>query len=182
MKRLLIVLLALSLFAGYNVNAQAVVTIPDVTELPGPVTIPVTVDFSGVVSDVCSFDFHLDYNPLVLTLNSISSEDPSLALGSFINDLPNGIITWSATPGNGTDMTGVIFNLNFTYAGGSSDIDFDLINSEVANCPGSVITQTYNNGSITESALVPVSNWAIFLGIGLMIVFVALGFRKYIFA
>ncbi len=185
MKKLIVLFLALTSIFALNLNAQNTVTIGDVTALPGPVDIPIDVNF-GVVTNTCAFDLQINYDVTQLTftgianINGLISPDPTASEGT-----PGIIdITWSF--GSPSNLNGKLLDMQFIYTGGNSALEFSAPAAgvvELGDCNGAQpISSTFIDGSITESALVPVSNWAIFLGIGLIVVFMAVGMRRYFFA
>jgi hypothetical protein len=187
MKKLIVLFLALSSIFALNLNAQNTVTIGDVTALPGLVDIPIDVNF-GVVTNTCSFDLTINYNTSQLTWVGIANVNGTLPSPAPTVSFPSvGQVKISWLSGSvGSAINGKLLDMQFTYAGGNSDLTFSAPAAgvvELGNCTGpSPIATTFNDGSITESALVPVSNWAIFLGIGLIVVFMAVGMRRYFFA
>lgn len=190
MKKLIVLFLALTSVFALSLNAQNTVTIGDVTALPGPVDIPIDVDF-GVVTNTCSFDLTINFDITQLTwvgIGDVASLPGGSVSVSPVPDPSTGQVnlTWFDGTSTGSSLDGVLLNLQFIYAGGNSAISFSAVpgDNELGDCISSIggISSTFTDGSITESALVPVSNWAIFLGIGLIVVFMAVGMRRYFFA
>ncbi len=189
MKKLIVLFLALTSVFALSLNAQNTVKIGDVTALPGLVDIPINVNF-GVVTNTCTFDLTINFDNTQLTwvgVNNVAALPGTNLVAVAVNSPTQIKLSWTDnTPiATGSNLNGVLLNLGFTYTGGNSAITFSAPAFgivELGSCAGFAISSTFTNGSITESALVPVSNWAIFLGIGLIVVFMAVGMRRYFFA
>jgi len=186
MKKLIVLFLALTSVFALNLKAQNTVTIGDVTSLPGPVDIPIDVNF-GVVTSTCSYDLTINYTTTQLTWVGVANVDLTAPLAAPSVSFPGAgqvKLSW-VTGSGGSSFAGKLLDMQFTYAGGDSDITFSAPAAgvvELGNCSATTISTTFTDGSISELDLVPVSNWAIFLGIGLIVVFTAVGMRRYFFA
>ncbi len=188
MKKLIVLFLALTSIFVLNLNAQQnTVTIDNVTAFPGAVNIPNDVNF-GVVTSTCGFDLTVNYDITQLTWVGIANVNgtlPSPTPGVSFPGSGQVLLSW---PGSGPSaLNGKLLDMQFTYIGGNSSIYFTTPalagEVELVDCStAATISTTFTNGSITQAASVPVSNWAIFLGIGLIVVFMAVGMRRYFFA
>jgi len=176
MKKLLFVLLAFNLLIGFSVKSQTI-SIPDVVQAPGTVNIPVNYDFTGLATDVCSFTIDIGAYTSVMTLTGHTSSHT----GTFTPNYAAGIVSFSATsPYVIPAGPGQLLTLQFTYTGGSAPINFDIPTTSLNSCEGLPVTAsiTFANGSIAQAPAVPVSNWSIFLIIGLIVLTLSFGARK----
>ena len=186
MKKLYALLFAFGMLLAINVQGQstAIVDIADVTKFPGTVEIPIDVDFSGVDdgtnAGVGTFEFSIEYDSDVLT-GFLYPANLATGITTVTYDESNGSlsINWE---GLGSPLTtnGKLFDMVFTYAGGFSNIVFvDTFvagETELGYVNGDQITDAeFNDGSISErTAPIPVSQWAFFLGFGLMALFLVI--------
>lgn len=147
MKHFKIILTAVLLFTFSGLMAQTV-ELEDVSSPPGDIT--VDMQFSGFPTDVGSITMEVNYNDDLLTY---TGGDISLGgVNMIINDPdPNTLkFTWSDFTGSDINET---VSLEFEYLGGfSSDLEFDVSNSEFYTAGLAEITVTYVDGSVTPTA------------------------------
>ncbi len=181
---------------GFSVNALAQnnsVTLPNISSEPGPITVQVDYDFS--IDDVYSFEILVKYDQAELTYEDYSAGDiPDDADFQIDGSTPGEIdIAWSKATGISND--GVLVYLNFEYigTGGITNITFRPTTYSPGDsnpagtnpswlgdnsAPVLVITSTFNNGSITYVSPVPLSIWAVLLGIFLIATFAVTRFYR----
>lgn len=180
MKKLFTLFFALSFVFAFTVKGQnATVSIPDVVESSGTVYIPVNVDFSlgtAVGSLALTIHFNEDYLEFVGIDNA--------ALGDLTATNPSDgviLLSWADLGGPGSTLEGKLTDLEFIYTGGEDNLWFASEApgvTELSDPIGNVIADVqYTNGSIALAAPVPISNWAIYAGLLLILGFVA--FRVY---
>mgnify|MGYP006278487609 FL=1 len=147
MKHFKIILTAVLLFTFSGLMAQTV-ELEDVSSPPGDIT--VDMQFSGFPTDVGSITMEVNYNDDLLTY---TGGDISLGgVNMIINDPdPNTLkFTWSDFTGSDINET---VSLEFEYLGGfSSDLEFDVSNSEFYTAGVAEITVTYVDGSVSPTA------------------------------
>jgi hypothetical protein len=121
------------------------------------VTVPVTMQ---KFSSVGAISLKIDYDPNILSNVTITNVYSGL---TFTSGATNGVLSASwfdATGGTSPINTdsAKLFNISFTYLGGSSNISFDQPNCEIANSSGVVINNvTFINGSIKSGVSPTVS-------------------------
>lgn len=180
MKRLYALLFAFGMLLSVGAYAQDVtVKIGDEEAFANTnVLIPVYMDATDAPGDgVCSFEFRITYNPDVLT-GFVAFHSEIIDINDIITsaDTPGLIIfNWEETNAN-LKIDDVLLEMEFAYAGDYSDIEFDDSGNpdlEIGQCDATAITNTeYIDGSISErTAPIPVSDWALFLGMGLIAIF-----------
>ncbi len=177
MKNLFALLIALLFSLLNHAHGQdAIATIPDLVLPAGNIEVPLEVDFT--LDDVCSFQFYIHFDDARLTFKGI--DDPQLLPG--IAPSPPGspspiLITWFSASFQPADFAGKLLDILFEYDGGGlSPIGFLLTFPEdcaIYDCVlfneyGSV---EYNDGSVRPLPSVPLSRWAVFLGLGLIVAF-----------
>ena len=196
MKKQILLSIALTFILAFGVKADpgtVTVTIADVIEQPGTVNIPVYIEVPDVVENspgVGSIELTIDYNTNVLTeylaVTNISEEleDWNKAWGVG-EDIDDGEIKINLTSADETeanylkDYSGVLFDLQFEYAGGITAITFIGPNEDgVSQIGGDVqirdatpITATFNDGSITQAPPIPIALWSLLVGFGLISLF-----------
>ena len=196
MKKIFITTLSLFLLLSVSVQAQGfevTVDIADVTDaLPGYVLIPVIVDFSNTNDGVCAFDLTISFDENVLTEfygvanvhDDVDINDIEFKVGNVGPTDGQIKISFAKVDANLT-TNDTLFEMEFEYAGGYSDITFEDIGeagvTEVGDCE-SVIEQIdaeFINGSISQFIPpVPLNNWVIYLSMGLILSFFVLDIRK----
>ena len=193
MKRLYALLFAFGMLLSVGVQAQngfvVSVTIPDdIEEFPNQeVLIPVYVDFSNAEAPgVGSVELTISFDESVLT-NFHGIENEAWMEGGWQWGIPeDGKIKMNAENfQQATTLNGRLLNLRFTYAGGESALTFEGKNapgeSEVGlagesspqkNGAANPVSTDFQDGFISErTAPIPVSDWALFLGMGLIAIF-----------
>ncbi len=150
--RKIILLIIFIAFAGIAYSQSATATISDHLKYPGTVSIPVEVtnfDFIG------SLAIHYSFDPAVLTFNGFTNPNPLILPGMEANAFQeNGIwqigISWSISGAGGADVPdGNLIIINFTYNGGTSDLNFITNRCEVIDGDLEPISVLYVNGSIS---------------------------------
>lgn len=179
---------------GFGVNTMAqenTVTLPHISSGPGSVTIPVAYDFTTY--DVCAFEIAITFDTNELTYVDYNEGDIPDDADFQVNEAPAGTINIAWAKVGAIDNAGILVNLDFDYTGtgGSTDLEFTVTGfipghpfpggdpSWLADCTPEVVTTTFTDGSITyQSAAVPLSSWALVLGMVLMATFVAVRFLR----
>ncbi len=183
MKKQAILLIALGLIFSYSINAQengVTISIADVVEQPGTVNIPVSADIDVEDPGVGSIELIIDYDTGVLT--------DFLAVINIAPELSAWIPAWGiqdpADPGQFkisfaaanpddyiTSFNGVLFDIQFNYAGDYSAITFVNENepggSEVGEDEANPITAVFVPGSITQGPPIPLALWSLLIAFGL---------------
>ncbi len=182
MKKVFSFFFALTFALSVSVFAQSVTL---GTEMgPSPVDIPVTFNLNGNV--ITALDLTIDVvTPGVVTGASFFAADavsfnvlPAVSLAG--NQIT---VTWDGGTQQISEPTdGVLFYLRLTGFVGSSDLEFISENEPGENewlTTGAVpVTSTFVDGEVEFTAPVPLANWAIFIGLGLIIAFVVVRFRR----
>jgi len=196
MKNIVISFLGLFLLISLSARAEDEATV-DIAEvinaLTGTVLIPVMVDFSETtdIDGVCGFDFTISFDETVLTMfHGVTNLHPDIEDKLPITIRPGdvgetyGEIKISFYDSDAKLKTdGILFEMEFEYAGGFSLLTFvdvgEAGKTEVGDCEETVeqIPTLFIDGSISPRP-VPVNNWAIFLSLGLIVSFSLLGMRK----
>ena len=148
-----------------------------------PVDVPVTFELAG--QTLKSFDLTVAYNPLVISSVAFQASPvvtftnvPTFsypAAGQFK-------VSWSNVSDQSITNNGTLFYLKLFGSVGTSDLDFTSSNvsgeNELLTFGAAIITSTFVDGDVTFTAPVPLSNWAIFIGLGLIIAFLVVRFRR----
>ncbi len=174
---------------------KAAVTIADELSLPNRnVLVPVTADFDmGEI--VRSFEFRINIEKShVLQFVDMVDVDPVFVDAISYDDIDDAdfLITWEAPTGNlevAEGFTGTLFYLEFSFTTGSSEIVFIGKNEVGVTEVGGATTNNldkdkegvadaiftdFTDGSVSEIEVpVPLANWSIFVGLLLMLGFVA---------
>ncbi len=175
MKKLFSLVIALGfLFAGSTFGQDATVNIPDVMHSSGTIEVPVEVDFT--LKDVCTFQFYIHFNNDYLEFQGVENEalPGNWSFNGAGSPSPILISWFSLDPAN---FEGKLLDLVFTYNGGNTDIWFGSVapeDSSVGDCAaaGDYPDVIFNNGSVSLAPPVPLSNWAVLAGLGLILAFV----------
>ncbi len=190
MKKQFILIIAFSLasFASLQLLSNPTITLPNVEAVPGTVIIPVTIDFSAN-GPFCSADFSIHFDTNVLQYVGVNNLNP--AAGGVVAPAPPHaeppvVIAWVDLDDIGTSMSGVLFELEFDYLGGDSDIIFFNPNTNGSTAIFSCDDDTtpanaiFNNGSVVAPLPppVPISNLAVLFGLGFMTLFIAIRIFK----
>ena len=116
----------------------------------GLVNVPLNVQN---LNSVGAISLKIDYTSSVATFDSVSG-DPSGV--TFTANASGGVLTLAWFDATGTHPlhfgTGTLVNLAFTYNTGSTSLQFDASQSQIADSTGSALGVTYNNGSIAPTA------------------------------
>lgn len=190
MKRLYALFFAFGMLLAFTVHgqngAEATVDIADVTKFPGTVEVPIYVDFSevndGDTDGVASFEFSISFDSAVIS--------GVLTPTNYADGIDEDNVEFDSAPGEfkinwegmGTPLTteGKLFDMVFIYEGDYSDISFEDTGvegeTELGYVNGDPITNVlWADGSITErTAPIPVSQWALFIGFGLIGIFIVI--------
>ncbi|MCK5088028.1 MAG: T9SS type A sorting domain-containing protein [Melioribacteraceae bacterium] len=108
------------------------------------VTIPISV---LQFDDVGAISLKIQYNAAALTFQNVTSDHATFAVNSVLGELS---ISWFDITGN-TPISipeGVLADLHFHYNAGSSGLNFNVAESEIANGIGTPLTIVYTNGTI----------------------------------
>jgi uncharacterized repeat protein (TIGR02543 family) len=152
MKRLLYLLL-LFVVAGAHLQAQnAVVSIPQLTNLDAnqTITVPVNVNFSTVSGGVSAFQFELDYDAGKLTFLEITNAVVGSIEAIEPEDTSNKLrIIWT-NPHISLTLNGTLFEISFAFTEGNSMIEFVESLCYISNNTGDPVTTGYFNGSVSS--------------------------------
>lgn len=131
---------------------QATVNIVDqLNVVPGPLSVPLEVDFSGVTGGVGSFTFYILYDENILEFQSISDIDPEFAIVDvYALESPPRIVLDYVNPNQSSNLQGTMLKMNFTYTGGNTLLEFDEANCVVANNDVEEISVVYSPGQVTQ--------------------------------
>jgi hypothetical protein len=153
MSKYIKLLIVLSLFNSVIFSQS--ITIGKVTNAGGnPVLIPVSV--SGSLTNVKSISMQIKYDPASIRfIHDI--EDPLSGItgitlpntANFSVYSENGLITISWFNSTGVSLSGLLFNLEFNYTSGFSEIKF--VTSTIKNMLGAKLTYTLQNGCISHT-------------------------------
>ena len=212
MKKVITLLFVFGLILGTSVNsyAQTIGANVEIDEVGSPpnttVKVPVYANFNmGEI--VRSFEFHLNYDPNVLEFEGISNINSIFSADLDWAHEPTGFakinsdvylkIWWTITEDDAEEFDGVLFDLEFSYNGGESDIIFVGKNetgvSEVGggtangdNDPGKQIEiadridTDFEDGKVFEidEPVIPLANWPVFADMFLMLGFIAFRFVR----
>ncbi len=122
------------------------------SETNSAVAVPLTVNN---FDDIGAVSLKIQYNAAVLTFNGLANE---IAGADFNANAAGGVITigWFDPSGNtplNLEDGSKLFDLDFTYASGTSPLNFITAESEIANSAGQPIAGViYNNGSVVLNA------------------------------
>ncbi|HPE58394.1 MAG TPA: cohesin domain-containing protein [Bacteroidales bacterium] len=150
--RKIILLLIFIAFAGIAYTQSATATISNHQKYPGSVSIPV--DVTNFVN-IGSISIHYSFDPAVLTFNGFTNPNPGTLPGMEANALQeNGVwqigISWSISGAGGANVPdGNLIIINFTYNGGTSDLNFIANRCEVSDGDLEPISVLYVDGSIS---------------------------------
>ncbi len=182
MKKHFVLLFTLVFALAFSVKGQsASLMIPDDLEGEPGLTVLVPVYLTNTVP-FCNIDLYIGFDSNVLTFQGIV--DSQLPGNTFANTLPGSdseiLINWFALEGQTLD--GLLLYVQFMYHGGETDINFLTELIEIIDCTpaGNDISFTVANGFIGPVPPIPLSNWAIFLGLGLIVGLVVLRMTKVI--
>ncbi len=144
-----------------------------------PVDVPVA--FSGF-ANLESFDLYIEF-PTPIIFQGVVNADPSLTVINPVGTTmlgPNKYrINWF-TLNSISPVPAEPFYLRFAspVAGGPFSLTFSLSDVSEVNA-GTAGTVTLTSGSVYfDAPSVPLSNWAVFIGLGLIIAFVVVRFRR----
>lgn len=187
MKKFQFLTFAVLLLFAISASAQSI-TIPDDLEEPvGDFLVPVNVDFTG--ENVGAFELRISYDGNVLAYEGITNVDG--AISNVVQSSASGanpiIISWSSN--NEISPEGKLFDLEFEgLEVGTSSLTFEDANNDGTGGSNfweeeggtGLITTTFNDGFITLTAAIPLSNWALVLAGVLMTLFVVFRMRRMI--
>jgi len=114
------------------------------------VEVPVTV---RNFENIGSFDFYVLFDPVVLTLTGVVNPNPGINPVYFEYNLigNNKIgINWYTSTAVTLDDDAKLFDLQFSFSGGQSNLTFDLASCEVANISSVTQYVQYTNGLVAE--------------------------------
>ncbi len=189
MKKFSALFSAILLVFAVNTMAQNTVNLPDISLVPGPVSIPVEVDFS--IHPVAAFEIQVNFDTSVLEYTGVT-EISFTGISSSVAGSQPVLLTWYGTASsfNG-DL--IILNFNYTGSGGVTDLTFTETGSYFpgvptpggdpswladGGTPSTVVTTTFTGGSITYVSPVPLSIWTVLLGIVLIATFIVMRFYR----
>ena len=186
MKKQILLSIALTFILAFGVKADPVgivtVTIDDVVRQPGTVLVPVYADFSNAPGDgVGAFDltFKVENDNVLTDFNGVDNPHPEIDAGDLLapsqGTTSNFSLNWKVGSATPTYMVGKLFDLEFDYAGGDSEISFFGENvfgeSEIGETDAEPITATFVHGSITQAPPIPIALWSLLIGFGLISLF-----------
>lgn len=135
---------------------NATATLRHYNMFPGVVSIPITV--SGF-NNITSVTLHFTFDSTALTYTGFQNS----ALSNIITGctpVHNSTskkfsLAWQ-TIGTPQTVNGTLIQINFSYAGGQSDLNFNHLENEVTNQIFEPINVTWNNGSVAAPASVSI--------------------------
>jgi len=131
---------------------EATVTIPDSpAAVPGNLTVPINVDLFNVSGGVGSFTFKILYDETKLTFLSISNisvEFPGINIYTLSS--PTRLVLDYVNATQSSNLVGKLLDMNFTYSGGSTTLDFNEDECVMANDEVTEISVIYTDGQITQ--------------------------------
>lgn len=105
-------------------------------------------DFTGTNGNVSAISLSIDYDPDLMTFDSITNVHPDFT--GIIPSTNNGTIGLAYSNTTGHDIDGKLLDLVFTYSGGfSGDLEFQG-GCEIANGNLGVIAATFTDGSVAQ--------------------------------
>ncbi len=128
-------------------------TLADVTGVPGQPVIA-SLDVSGFV-EIGAITLRIEYNPDMLDFIQAINVDPEVQ-AIIVNEAADGdavLVSWfdNVPPYDGANIgEGKMLDLEFTYNGGNTGLDFNLDVSELADVMGNPVAAAYNNGSVSS--------------------------------
>lgn len=118
------------------------------------VVVPLTVEN---FNDIGAISLKIKYDDYALTYTGLSNEPTGV---TFTENAVNGLISLDWYDATGTTPIdagdGKLIDLNFTYNGGTSDLDFDTLESEISNSAGTLLNVGYFNGRVSIDLSEPV--------------------------
>ena len=129
---------------GAVVLQQTKLTISNVNAAIGTnIAVPVKVDN---FSNVGSISLQINYNQNNLTFNNVTSS----SLTGFTFNAVSGVVTFSWFDVNPISLANgtTLFNLNFSYIGGTNPLTFNVPQCQITDSLGNPIIVTYVNGSV----------------------------------
>jgi hypothetical protein len=111
------------------------------------IPVPLNVNFSSISGGVGSFTFVFAYDPAVLTYQSVVNTALSAVTITQLTSPTRLSIEWSDL-NTGSDLNGKLLDVNFTYHGGSSALDFETTSCAVGNNNNMDVPVVYTNGSV----------------------------------
>ncbi len=179
-------------FTLNTMGQENTVTLPDVFEVPGPVSIPVAVNFSAY--PVQGFDIEITYLDSDLQFINATDIESAFSGMSVTNTGGNSPIVLAWAGSATSTFSGDLVVLNFTYTGTGGVTDLVLTQTDtyspgdpnpsedfpswLIDADSNVVTATFTNGSITYVSPVPLSIWAVLLGIFLIATFAVTRFYR----
>jgi hypothetical protein len=133
-------------YVNGSVSAAAVtqLSLPQITAVAGNnISVPLTVQN---LENVGAISLRINYDPAVLTFNGVTNAPSS---GNFTSGAAGGVITlgwFDITPLN--IVSGTLVNLEFTYNGNFTELNFNTSQCEISNSVGNPIFATYTNGRV----------------------------------
>ena len=185
MKKLFSLFIALTFACSISAFAQPEVTLGNPSGT-SPQDVPVSFDLDN--ETVQAFDLTIAYPSGVSFVGAVDVH--ALLIDGFweVSDDPGAgtvLLSWSKTVGTNPDISnGDLVSLRFSGPVGTHLLTFvdpntvgvtELYEGDDDTAP---LTSTFTNGSVTFVAPVPLSNWAIFIGLGLIIAFLVVRFRR----
>jgi len=149
------------------------VIIAEIQEQPGQITVPVTVDG---FNDIGAFSFFIEYDSSVLTFEKLTNiiagiDDDNLLVES---DNQRISILWNiegaAIEGLTVEGDKKLFDLEFQFKGGESDLTFDLAESSVSDYEVETLAANFIDGNVKSglNAEIKVFLQGFYAGGGLM--------------
>lgn len=180
MKKVSIFLLAIFAFASVASAQLITFELSDEDYAPGAIQVPLT---ASTTAGITSIDMRFDYNTAFLTFNGISNAITGI---SAIEVQPGEILVFftdGGSPAN-TIPSGVsdylLFDLDFSFDGNGTSLLVFNEGNYIINTGSPQTNAAFVNGAVRPegSATLPLSNWAIFVGLGLIVAFLVVRFRK----
>ncbi len=148
--------ITLMLLAQIVAFASAEVSIENKTgAVPGAgLSVAVNADFSTVDPGVSAFTLYISYDNRVLDSPTLQNQAFS-GIQSSTNSSGNTTtitVLWSDN-GVVSQLDGKLFDLNFNYKGGNTNLTFS--GCSVGDASANLLTGTFNNGSVTQVDIIP---------------------------
>ncbi len=124
----------------------------EVIAQPGDVLMPIT---AGSFENIGAFDFVISFDPNIATFNALTNELASLDdIGVLMTNLSGDqiFISWSIDPEEVSGLTVAdgdkLFDLDFTYLGGETTVDFVQESCAVSDFDLDLLDVVYQSGNI----------------------------------
>lgn len=122
---------------------------------PGPLNIPLHVDFSMVSEGVSSFTLVIEYESSVLSFGGINNITDPIFNNITVDPVSNGIsLSWLNQTPTGSQINDKLLDLSFNYTGGNCLLTFPVAQGlypAIGDNLGIDVSANYTNGSISQN-------------------------------